>query len=381
MTDARLRDVLAVLDELYDPKWAESWDAVGTVCGDPGQPVRRVLFAVDPVAAVAAEAIAGGYDLLVTHHPLFLRPVHGVAATTPKGRLVHDLIRAGIALHVCHTNADVAEPGVSDALAGALGLTGLRPLAPSDAEPQDKLVVYVPAGHVDAVLDAVSEAGAGTIGDYTRCAWHVTGEGTFVPGDGTHPTVGRAGEVERVAEERLEVVLPRVAREAVVRAMLAAHPYEEPAYDVYERALLAGNRGLGRIGTLPEPMGARDFLAHVGRRLPATAAGVRAAGDIGRAVHTVAVCGGSGDSLLDAARRAGVDAFVTADLRHHRVSEALEDGGPLLVDAAHWATEWPWLVTAASRLRDTLAERGTTVATSVSTRVTDPWQLQLKESE
>ncbi|MDQ1701417.1 MAG: hypothetical protein QOF57_669, partial [Frankiaceae bacterium] len=301
--------------------------------------------------------------------------------STPKGRVVHDLIRAGVALHVCHTNADVADPGVSDALAHALGLQELRPLQPSAADPQDKLVVFVPAEAADAVLDAMTAAGAGTIGDYTRCAWRGTGEGTFIPGEGARPAIGSHGQVERVPEDRVEVVVPRKDRAAVIRAMVAAHPYEEPAYDVFERTLSAGSRGLGRVGRLATPMPAREFVAHVARRLPRTAAGVRAAGDLDRPVQTVAVCGGSGDSLLDDARRAGVDAYVTADLRHHRVSEALDEGGPLLVDAAHWATEWPWLADAAARLRETLGDRGTTVATSVSTRVTDPWRLHVKENE
>ena len=283
MTDPTLSAVIAALDSLYDPGWAEPWDAVGTVCGDPAQRVRRVLFAIDPSPAVVADAIEGSYDLLVTHHPLLLTPVHGVPATTAKGKVVHDLIRAGVALHVCHTNADVANPGVSDALAAAIGLTDLRPLAPSAADPQDT-------------------------------PW-------------------------------------------------------------------LGARGLGRVGRLPAPMSAPDLVALVGRALPATAAGVRAAGDLSRTISTVAVCGGSGEGLLDDARAAGVDAYVTADLRHHRVSEALEDGGPVLVDAAHWATEWPWLAAAAERLRETLESRGTTVATSVSTRVTDPWRLHVKENE
>ena len=126
----RLGDVVAVLDELYDPRWAESWDAIGLVCGDPDNEINRVLFAVDPVSAVVDEAILIGAELLVTHHPLFLRPVHGVAATTPKGQVVHRLLTAGIALHVVHTNADVARPGVSDALADVLGLRDLAPLDP-----------------------------------------------------------------------------------------------------------------------------------------------------------------------------------------------------------------------------------------------------------
>lgn len=264
----RLSQVIAALEELYPPSWAESWDAVGLVCGDPGRDVHRVLFAVDPVGAVLDEALAWDADLIVAHHPLLLRGVTSVAATTPKGRLVHQMIKGGVALYTAHTNADVADPGVSDALARAVGLTGdLRPMVPADADPR---------------------------------------------------------------------------------------------------------RGLGRIGDLPEPLTLREFTARAAAGLPKTAWGVRAAGDPDRTVRTVAVCGGAGDSLLDTARAAGVDVYLTADLRHHPASEFAEHGGPALVDAAHWATEWPWLADAARRLA---AATGAPLETRVSTLVTDAWRL------
>jgi len=170
-----LADVIAVLDRLYDPAWAESWDAVGLVTGDPEQQIRRILFAVDPMRAVVDEAIEGDFDLLVTHHPLLLRGVNSVAATTPKGRVVHDLIRSGTALHVCHTNADNANPGVSDALAAALGLQDTRLLKALPAEPTDKLVVFVPVEETPAMLDALAKAGAGRIGEYERAAFSAAG--------------------------------------------------------------------------------------------------------------------------------------------------------------------------------------------------------------
>jgi dinuclear metal center YbgI/SA1388 family protein len=376
----RLRDVLAVLDHLYDPLWAEPWDAVGLVTGDPDAAVRRVLFAVDPVTAVAAEAAELGADLLVTHHPLFLQAVHGIAETTAKGRLVTSLVRAGTALHVAHTNADSAMPGVSDALAGVLGLVDLRPLAPAAADPIDKLVVFVPEGDTDTLLDALAAAGAGAIGDYSRCAWTTSGTGTFRPEAGANPTIGTVGEVETVAERRVEMVFPRGRRGAVVAALLAAHPYEEPAYDVLELAAPPGPRGLGRVGRLPEPLSLRAFLHRAAAALPATAGGLRAAGDPDARVETVAVCGGSGDSLIGAAAAAGADAYLTADLRHHVAGERVEEGGLALVDAAHWATEWPWLATAERALRDGLREAlgataADTVTTAVSARPTDPWTL------
>src|SRR5262245_27815324 len=184
--------------------------------------------------AVVDEAIGWEADLILAHHPLLLREVNSVAATTPKGRVVHDLIRSGTALHVCHTNADNADPGVSDALAAALGLRDARPLNPLPEAPMDKLVVFVPVAEADALVDALAAAGAGRIGEYERCAWSTTGEGTFRPLVGANPTLGEVGAIERVVEARVEMVLPRDRRGAVIEALRAAHSYEEPAFDVFE---------------------------------------------------------------------------------------------------------------------------------------------------
>jgi dinuclear metal center YbgI/SA1388 family protein len=373
-----LADVIAVLDRLYDPAWAESWDAVGLVAGDPAQEVRRILFAVDPMRPVVDEAIEGGFDLLVTHHPLLLRGVNSVAATTPKGRVVHDLIRNNLALHVCHTNADNANPGVSDALAAALGLRDTRPLKAMPAEPMDKVVVFVPVEETQAMLDALAKAGAGQLGDYERAAWSGTGEGTFRPLEGAHPTIGQLGDIEVVPENRLEMILPRRRRRAVVEALIAAHSYEEPAYDVYELAQLPSERGGGRVGVLPEPMPLQDFARLVAESLPRTEHGVRVSGDPERMIESVAVVGGAGDTEFDRVRAAGVDAYLTADLRHHPATEARAyDEGPALVDVAHWASEWPWLADAERLLVEGLAAQGSTVDTHLSTLRTDAWNLRL----
>ncbi|MFD7905166.1 Nif3-like dinuclear metal center hexameric protein [Kitasatospora sp. NPDC059722] len=266
----KLSDVITALEEVYPPQWAESWDAVGLVCGDPEAEVGRVLFAVDPVQAVVDEAVEWGADLVVTHHPLYLRGTTSVAATTFKGRVVHTLIRNGIALHVAHTNADHADPGVSDALAEAVGLTVTGPLVPDPTDP-------------------------------------------------------------------------------------------------------LGRRGGGRIGLLEPPLTLAAFAEQVAKGLPATAAGVRVSGDPDRLISRVAVCGGSGDGFFAEVRAAGVDAYVTADLRHHPASEAAEAAPVALVDAAHWATEWPWLTLAERALRAAADQRGWAVETKVSHRVTDPW--------
>jgi dinuclear metal center YbgI/SA1388 family protein len=366
-----LSAVVAALEERYDPALAESWDAVGLVCGDPQATVRSVLFAVDPTAAVVDEAIERGADLVVTHHPLLLTPVHGVPADDPKGRLVHRLIRAGVGLFVAHTNADrAADHGVNDALAGALGLVGAVPLEHVPTPGTDTLVVFVPLGQADVLIDALSSAGAGVIGDYTHCAWHTTGTGTFVPGEEASPTVGTNGHRQKVPEVRIEMVVSRSRRSEVLRVLYEGHPYEDPGYALFENGSTPSRAGLGRIGALPEPMTLREFAAHVASVLPVTVGGVRAAGDPDRQVRTVAACGGSGGSLLATAAAAGADVLVTSDLKHHLVSQALEAGGPALCDVAHFATEWPWLPGAADLLRRDLDGR---IAVAVSGVRTDPW--------
>lgn len=364
----------------YPPSSADSWDRVGLVHGDLDQPVRRILLAVDPAPAVAREAAAWGADLLVTHHPLYLKGVHGFTSQTPKGRTSLTLAGAGCALLAAHTNADQALGGVSEAMALALGLREVRPLLPAPAPALDKLGVMVPVADADRVRDALAAAGAGSIGDYDQASFTVTGQGRFRPLPGAEPTIGSVGEVELVEEERVEVVLPRRLRSGVVAALLAVHPYEEPAYDVVELADLPDpTRGSGRIGVLNAPVALRELAEHAASVFPSTAAGLRVCGDPDLTVSTVALCGGSGDFLLGHARRAGADVYVTSDLRHHPASESVEDGGPALIDVAHWAAESLWLPVLRDRLVAVLNQRDPddTVAVHVSTINTDPWTFRV----
>lgn len=368
-----LQDVVDLVHGWYPPHTAEGYDAVGLVHGDLAAPVARVMLAVDPTIEVAEEAAAWGADLLLVHHPLFLRAVHGFTTATPKGRTLTTLVRAGCALLTAHTNADMAEGGVSEALATALGLTDLAPVVGHGVDSLDKLTTYVPLEAADAVREALAGAGAGTIGDYDHASFSIRGEGRFRPLDGASPHIGEVGRVEVVDEVRVEAVLPRHRRGAVLAALVAAHPYEEPAYDVVELADPGtAPTGSGRIGSVA-PTTLRDFAAHVAAVLPATAHGVRVGGDPDRPVRRVAVCGGAGDFLLDAVLRTDADVYVTSDLRHHVAAEFLEKGGPALVDVAHWAAESTWLPVVRTKLVGAL---GDTVETRVSTLRTDPWQFR-----
>jgi dinuclear metal center YbgI/SA1388 family protein len=381
VTDVRIpvvADVIGVLEQMYDPAWARDWDAVGLVCGDPQAPVRRVLLAVDPVGVVVDEALGWHADLLLSHHPLLLRGVHGVSAETAKGRIVHQLIRGGCALYTAHTNADVASPGVSDALARILGLTDLEPLSADPVDPVDKIVTFVPEDHADKLIDAIAAAGAGDVGEYSRVAWTSVSTGTLLAG--TAEESGAAGVREEVAQRRVEAVLPRSRRASVIAALRTAHPATEVAFDVYEMAAWSGPRGIGRVGRLSAATTLREFAMLVAEALPASHQGVRIAGDPTAEVSRVAVCGGAGDTLFDAVRACGAEVYVTADLRHHPASEQREnagDGPPYLVDVAHWSSEWPWLAGVANRLQGALEAAGTPIEVHVSAKCTDPWTFRV----
>lgn len=369
-----LQDVITDLERRYPPGTAQDWDAVGLVVGDRQARIGTVLLAIDPVETVVDEAIEMGADLIVAHHPLLLRGVTSVSTDTPKGAMVHRLIRAGIALYVAHTNADAASGGVNEALAELLGLTGTRPLQDQPGTELDLLITYVPTDGAEAVRQALGAAGAGEVGEYTGCAWSVTGRGEFTPVGAADPTIGTVGEHTRVEEARLEMVVPPARRSDVVTALRQAHPYEEPAFSLVPTTPAPTGAGLGRIGTLPRPLSLRELATHVAGVLPPTAHGVRIGGDPQAQVRTVAVCGGSGDSLLDVVARSDADVYLTADLRHHPASEALaRPGVPALLDVAHWASEWPWLPVAAENLRADARAAGTELSVHVSTRPTDPW--------
>ncbi len=371
----RLSEVIAVLDEAYPPHLAHDWDSVGLVCGDPEDPIDSVTVAVDATAAVVDGV--GPRGLLLAHHPLLLRGVDTVAASTPKGALIHRLIRCGAALFTAHTNADSASPGVSDALAGVLGLTVEGVLDPASGGPaQDRWVILVPPTAAEPLRQALFAAGAGTVGNYTQCSWTVVGDGQFRPGPGARPAAGTVGTMEQGPEARVEVIAPAARRAEVLAALRAAHPYEEPSFDVFARTPLPDGVGIGRIGTLPAPMTFAEFAAHVGSVLPQTSWGVRASGDPNAPVSRVAVCGGAGDSLLSAARAAGVQAYVTADLRHHPADEHRRGSDVGLVDVAHWASEYPWCAQAAALISGRF---GDALTVTVSPLRTDPWNVEIFE--
>jgi dinuclear metal center YbgI/SA1388 family protein len=364
-------DVVEAVSHLYPPHLAESWDSVGLVCGDPDAEVRSILVAVDPTPDVAAEAVKLGVDLLLVHHPLLFSAVNSVAATEPRGQVITDLIRSGCALLTAHTNADAANPGVSDALAELLGVRVERALVPAQQTGQ-LLVTYIPETYTEEVIDAVSAAGAGRIGDYNRCAFTQIGSGTFDAPQAGEPFIGQSGERTSVQEMRLEMSVPPGSETAAVAALLEAHPYEEVAYSLIPVSTVNIEVGLGRVGTLNRVVTLAEFADRVATTVPRTATGIRVAGNLDAPVGRVAVCGGSGGEFL--ALTAGCDVYVTSDLRHHVVQDHLAAGGCPVIEVTHWAAERPWCDQAVELLAGEFERRGyPELQISVSAVKTDPW--------
>jgi dinuclear metal center YbgI/SA1388 family protein len=331
-----VRDVHDVLESWAPKEIAWDRDNVGLQVGSMKRRVRRILVALDVTDEVLLEARSKKIDLVITHHPLLFHPVRSLTPEDRVGRLVHMLARSGIALYSAHTNLDFAQDGVSFALARRLGLHGLEFLR-KDQSVLMKIVTFVPKAHLEAVASAMAGAGAGTIGDYDDCSFRAEGTGTFKARTGAKPFTGGVNRLEKVDEVRLEMVLPRWRAEEVVRALRAAHPYEEVAYDLYHLANKGESYGAGAIGTLRRTMPLPAFLRHVERSL--RVACVRYSGRPRQTVRRVAVCGGSGSDLLAAAIQRGADAFVTSDCSYHLFQEC--DNRLALVDAGHYETEQP----------------------------------------
>jgi dinuclear metal center YbgI/SA1388 family protein len=341
-----VRTIQEILERWAPPEIAWERDNVGLQVGDPDMRVRSVLVALDCTEGIVAEAARRRANLIVTHHPLLFRAPRALTTGSGEGRCVQSLVRNRIALYSAHTNLDFTRGGTSFALASALGLEKQAFLRRS-YKLHNKIVTFVPPAHVDAVVGAMSAAGAGVIGEYDHCSFRTEGTGTFRGNERSQPSLGRRGVLEHVREIRVEMSVPHRALEDVVRALKTAHPYEEVAYDIYPLENLERDYGMGVVGTLPRSVPLSGFLRTVRKALGART--LRWTGAPNRVVRRVAVCGGSGSELLSDAVASGAEVFVTADVRYHSFHEAA--GRIAIVDAGHYETEFPVIASVVDRLR------------------------------
>jgi dinuclear metal center YbgI/SA1388 family protein len=330
---ATTQQVTAAMEELAPQHLAESWDKIGLQVGNPDKPVRKVLLSLDSNdEGVIDEALRIGADLIIAHHAMIFKPVQTIRTDAPYGRKLMKLLANEIGVYVAHTNLDIAEGGINDILASRLHLENVEVLSRVHNTRLKKLVVFVPETHHDQVLKAVGDAGAGWIGNYSHCTFNTPGTGTFVPQEGTDPFIGEQGKLERVNEVRLETVVTDVQQDKVIAAMLAAHPYEEVAYDLYPLEIMGQELGVGRVGDLVLEMTLEQFAQFAKQQLGVEHA--RIVGPKDRMVRRVAVLGGSGEEYYKDALKKRADVYVTGDITYHYAQDALAEGLCLL-DPGH----------------------------------------------
>jgi dinuclear metal center YbgI/SA1388 family protein len=355
------RDLQQILETWAPRELAWEEDNVGAQIGTAGKTVRSILVALDVTDEVVAEAKRKRCDAIVTHHPLFFRPLRSINADRRVERLATELVRNDIALYAAHTNLDFTPRGVSETLAGRLELLDVTVLKPS-SRLFKKVAVFVPVPDVERVAAAMAGAGAGAIGNYDSCSFRSAGTGTYRANDEARPYIGRKGVLEHTPEIRLETLVPVWLLDKVIAAMKESHPYEEVAFDVAELANTSGHHGSGAIGTLPTKMTTEQFLKAVKKKLNAST--LRYSPARKKRIERVAVCGGSGSELLSDAISSGADAFVTSDVRFHTFQEA--DGRITLVDAGHYETEQPIVRAIVGYLKGELKKRNFKVPVAAS---------------
>ena len=344
-------------------------DPIGLAIGTLNKEVTKVLVTLDVNEQVADEAIAKGCELIIAHHPPIFMKLSNIRTDTTQGRVFEKLIKNNIAVYAAHTNLDVAPGGVNDLLADALQLQNCQILEHTYSEPLMKLAVFVPVEAADDLRVALTKAGAGKIGNYDQCSFTLHGEGRFRALDGANPYSGEIGELKIEQEQKIEVVLPQSIKNKVLKAMLNAHPYEEPAYDFYAMDIETNEQGLGRIGKLAEPMTLRAFAEFVKVQLDVPA--VRVVGDTEATVSKVAIVGGDGNKYIHMAKRAGADVFVTGDIGFHMAQDA-EAQGLHIVDPGHHV-EKVMIKGVAEKMRALCAEKKRNVEFIESTIHTEPF--------
>ncbi|HWE04668.1 MAG TPA: Nif3-like dinuclear metal center hexameric protein [Tepidisphaeraceae bacterium] len=344
----QLQRLMDVMEEIAPTRFAESWDNVGLLAGDPAQEVGDVLLAIDYTREVADEGRRLDCRTVIAYHP----PIFHALKRLVAGSTVFDAIRRGVAIYSPHTALDVADGGTNDVLCDVLGLEDRSPLkfAQSKAT-QCKLATFVPESAVQRVSEALFSAGAGRIGDYSSCSFRSPGTGTFFGEDGTHPAVGESGRLEQTPEVRLETVVALDRVRAVVSALKKAHPYEEPAFDLNELSAPPEGRGIGRVGTFSKPAERGALIAKLKAALSLDH--LLIAGPESGTVKKAAVCAGACGDLLDEAISQQAEFYVTGEMRHHEAIKAAA-AGLTVVCTLHSNSERVALKRLKSRLEEQL---------------------------
>lgn len=332
----KVRDITRILEGYFPLCLAESWDNCGLQLGSADAVLNTVITALDLDEFVMSHALEQKAELIITHHPLIFQKISRINYQSAEGDMIRRLIQNNINVYSAHTNLDAGEHGLNQLLAEKMGLENIKPLVKQKQETLYKIVVFVPDSHENTVRSAMLDAGAGSIGRYSKCSFRTEGIGTFLPGEETNPFIGQKGELEEVKEYRLETIVPEPQLHQVIQEMLKAHPYEEVAYDIY--SLKNGGRvySCGRIGTLAAPLRLHEYAVKLKDILGLDH--MKMAGDPNQVIKKTAIVSGAGASFIPAARSMGADVLVTGDIKYHEAKDAVENG-LALIDAGHQGTE------------------------------------------
>lgn len=367
----RVSDIIRIMEEIAPAALAEEWDNVGLQIGQRDWPVKKIRVALDPTPEVVSQACSENIDVLITHHPLFFKPIKKIDFDTPVGRIIAGAANHQMALFAAHTNMDSAANGLNDALALQLGIKETAIMEPSASPAECKLVVYVPADHKQAFLNTLFETTAGKIGDYANCSFMASGQGTFKPGATSQPYSGIVGKVNYADEFRVETIVSRKDLPQIVNHLIEHHPYETMAYDVYPLLPQANAQGLGRVGDLHETMPLEALARYAKTKLKVST--MRVVGKLDMIVQKVAICTGSGASLLPSFFNSGADVFVTGDLRYHD-ARMIEEAGKGGIDIGHFESEYTFKEIIADRLRQAMIQKGIDVRIDVCNIERTPFQ-------
>lgn len=329
-----IREITSYIESFAPLAYQESYDNAGLLVGNPDDEAGSALVTIDVTEQVVDEAIAGGFGLIIAHHPLIFGGIKKVNGQTETGRCLIKAIKNNVAVYAAHTNLDSVTGGVNSRICEKLGLTGCRILSPLKGQLR-KLVTFIPVAHARKVQEAVFGAGAGSIGNYDHCGYTLEGQGSFRGNEASQPFTGKKGAVHLEPEIRFETIFPAAQQTQVVRALLKAHPYEEVAYDLYPIENEFALTGSGMIGELPDEQDEVDFLKSVQRVFGVSV--IKHSHLLEKKIKNVAVCGGAGSFLIRHAIGAEADVFLTGDLKYHQYFEA--EGKIVLADIGHFESE------------------------------------------
>lgn len=359
----QLKDIIQIIETIAPLQLQEDYDNSGLLTGHPNDIITGALITLDITEPVIDEAINQGYNLIIAHHPLIFKPLKKINGNNEVERCVIKAIQNKIALYAAHTNLDNSKEGVNAKLCAKLGLTGTSILSPIAGNLR-KFVVFVPESHAENVRQAMFKSGAGHIGKYDSCSFNTNGSGTFRALEGANPYVGKPGEIHSESEIRIETIVPAWIESRVLSAVMEVHPYEEIAWDSYPLTNKAVYTGAGMFGGYENPLQEEEFIARIKEVLEVPF--IKCSPLTGKKISRVAVCGGSGNFLIQDAIRSGAQAFVTGELKYH--DYFLAEGRILLVEAGHYETEQ----FTKELLYQVVKEKFPTFALQISTISTNP---------